>query len=97
MSGSKSPVFRIRLKTIAIESIERNKSIIADTENSGTVDVGLGEMEVELVGMVIVCVLLQPLVWPTKNQGERGIAFLYRSMPQSFYEEIEFYSKPLSL
>ena len=63
--------------------------MIVGTENSGTVDAGLGEMGVELVGMVIVCVLLQPLVCPQK-QGERGIVFLYRSMPQGSMKKWNF-------
>jgi repressor of nif and glnA expression len=64
-------VFRC-LSFTAINSVATNKSKIASHEISGTVGVGdtvlvgdcvwFGEVEAELVGMVIVCVLLQSLV-----------------------------------
>ena len=46
---------------VATKNIDRNKGKITKMGNSGTVGVGLGEAEVELSGMVTVCVLLQAL------------------------------------
>jgi len=46
-------------------SMERNNGAIAIIGSSGTVGVGLGEAEVELAGIVIVCIALMSLV-PTR-------------------------------
>ena len=59
----------------ATENTERNKGTIAKRDNSGTavveVRVGVGEveLEVELAGMIIVCVLLQLLFLLIKFSG----------------------------
>jgi len=45
---------------VAIKDIAANKGKNIKRENSGTD--GVGDGEVELAGIVIVCVLLQPLV-----------------------------------
>jgi len=51
----------LRKSLVATKNIDRNKGKITKMGNSGTVGVGLGEAEVELSGMVTVCVLLQAL------------------------------------
>jgi hypothetical protein len=48
-----------------MNSIERLKGKIINNDNSGTDGVGVGETEILLI--VIVCGLLQPLVSPLKT------------------------------
>ena len=60
--------------------MKRSKVTINNQDNSGTVgvevDAGLDEAEVELAGMVTVCVLLQPLVTPSNSDPDANCGLM---------------------